>query len=113
MFEDLGKKLGDLAQNMGDLAQVMVKKTGEVAEIASLRTKILAKKKKADDELMALGKAYYEAHKDAADEFADKIVGINDIYNEIAALEDEIKALKEKLPEDEKNFADEMVHDTE
>lgn len=100
MFEDLGKKLGDLAQNMGDLAQVMVKKTGEVAEIASLRTKILAKKKKADDELMALGKAYYEAHKDTADEFADKIVGINDIYNEIAALEDEIKALKEKLPED-------------
>ena len=42
MFEDLGKKLGDLAQNMGDLAQVMVKKTGEVAEIASLRTKILS-----------------------------------------------------------------------
>ena len=39
MFEDFGKKLSVFGQQM-------VKKTGEVAEIASLKTKTLAKKKK-------------------------------------------------------------------
>lgn len=104
MFEDLGKKLGDLAQNM-------MKKTGELAEIASLHTKVLSKKKKADDELTALGRAYYEAHKDDINEFSERIMSINNIYNEISALEEEIRVLKEKLPTDERDAADEIVND--
>ena len=59
MFEDFGKKLSVFGQQM-------VKKTGEVAEIASLKTKTLAKKKKIQDELLALGKAYYEGRIDIA-----------------------------------------------
>ena len=78
----------------------MVKKTGEVAEIASLKTKTLAKKKKIQDELLALGKAYYEEHKDEITEYEDKITAINTMYTELECLEEEMKALKEKLPED-------------
>ena len=93
MFEDFGKKLSVFGQQM-------VKKTGEVAEIASLKTKTLAKKKKIQDELLALGKAYYEAHKDEITEFEEKITAINTMYTELECLEEEMKALKEKLPED-------------
>ncbi|RGD63871.1 hypothetical protein DXA98_13895 [Lachnospiraceae bacterium OF09-6] len=92
MFEDFGKKLSVFGQQM-------VKKTGEVAEIASLKTKTLAKKKKIQDELLALGKAYYEEHKDEITEYEDKITAINTIYTELECLEEEMKALKEKLPE--------------
>lgn len=93
MFEDFGKKLSVFGQQM-------VKKTGEVAEIASLKTKTLAKKKKIQDELLALGKAYYEEHKDEITEYEDKITAINTMYTELECLEEEMKALKEKLPED-------------
>ncbi len=111
MFEDWGKVLEGLAQNVGDIAQKVVKKTGELAEITSLHAKVLAQKKKADEALCALGKAFYEAHKDDMTEFGDRITGINDIYNEILLLEAEIKKLKEKLPEEEKIYADKMDHE--
>ena len=61
--------------------------------------------------MCALGKAFYEAHKDDMTEFGDRITGINDIYNEILLLEAEIKKLKEKLPEEEKIYADKMDHE--
>lgn len=93
MFEDFSKKLSVFGQQM-------VKKTGEVAEIASLKTKTLAKKKKIQDEMLALGKVYYEAHKNEITEFEDKITAINTMYTELECLEEEMKALKEKLPED-------------
>ena len=93
MFEDFGKKLSVFGQQM-------VKKTGEVAELASLKTKAMAKKKKIQDEMLALGKAYYEAHKDEITEFEDKITAINNLYTEMECLEEELKELKEKLPED-------------
>ena len=92
MFEDFGKKLSVFGQQM-------VKKTGEVAEIASLKTKTLAKKKKIQDELLALGRAYYEEHKDEITEYEDKITAINTMYTELECLEEELKTLKEKLPE--------------
>ena len=104
MFEDWGKKIGDFAQTM-------VKKTGEVAEVASLHTKVLARKKKVDDEMQALGRAFYETHKEDAAEFADKIAAINGIYSEIAALEEEIRILKEKMPEADREKADAMEND--
>ena len=93
MFEDFGKKLSVFGQQM-------VKKTGEVAELASLKTKAMAKKKKIQDEMLALGKAYYEAHKDEITEFEEKITAINNLYTELECLEEELKELKEKLPED-------------
>lgn len=105
MFEDFGKKLAKFGQSA-------MKKTGEVAEIASLQTKIMGKKKKANDELLELGKAFYEAHKDESTEFTDRIAAINTLYTEVAALEDEIKVLKEKLPEgDMADAAAEVVND--
>lgn len=93
MFEDFGKKISVFGQQM-------VKKTGEVAELASLKTKAMAKKKKIQDEMLALGKAYYEAHKDEITEFEEKITAINNLYTELECLEEELKELKEKLPED-------------
>lgn len=111
MFEDWGKRLEELAQNVGDIAQSVAKKTGEMAEITSLHAKVLARKKKADDALRALGKAFYEAHKDDMTEFGEQITGINDIYNEILLFEEEIRRLKEKLSDEEKIFADQMDHE--
>lgn len=105
MFEDLGKKLAKFGQSA-------MKKTGEVAEIASLQTKIMGKKKKVNDEILELGKKFYEAHKDESTEFTEDIAAINTLYTEIAALEDEMKALKEKLPEgDMADAAAEVMND--
>ncbi len=111
MFEDCGKRLEELAQNVGDIAQTVAKKTGELAEITSLHAKVLARKKKADDALRALGKAFYEAHKDDMTEFGEQITGINDIYNEILLFEAEIRRLKENLSDEEKIFADQMDYE--
>lgn len=104
MFEDLSKKLSVFGQQV-------VKKTGEVAELASLKTKALAKKKKIQDEMLALGKAYYEAHKDEITEFEDKITAINTMYTELECLEKEYQDLKEKLPEEESIFEEENLTD--
>ncbi len=105
MFEDLGKKLAKFGQSA-------MKKTGEVAEIASLQTKLMGKKKKINEEFLELGKAFYEAHKDESTELTESIAAINTLYTEVAAIEDEIKALKEKLPESEmQEAATEVVND--
>lgn len=104
MFEDFSKKLSVFGQQV-------VKKTGEVAELASLKTKALAKKKKIQDEMLALGKAYYEAHKDEITEFEDKITAINTMYTELECLEKEYQDLKEKLPEEESIFEEEDLAD--
>ena len=104
MFEDFGKMIANIGQNV-------MKKTGEVAEIASLHTKVLGKKKKIEDEFQALGKEFYEAHKDETTEFLTHITAINTLYTEIAAMEEEIKALKEKLPEEEKEVAETVTEE--
>lgn len=105
MFEDWGKKLAKFGQSA-------MKKTGEVAEIASLQTKVMGKKKKVNDEILELGKKFYEAHKDESTEFTEEIAAINTLYTEISALEDEMKALKEKLPEgDMADAAAEVMND--
>ena len=104
MFEDFSKKLSVFGREM-------VKKTGEVAELASLKTKTLAKKKKIQDEMLALGRAYYEEHKDEIVEFEDKITAINTMYTELECLEEEYRLLKEKLPEEEDIFEEEDMPD--
>lgn len=104
MFEDFSKKLSVFGREM-------VKKTGEVAELASLKTKMLAKKKKIQDEMLALGRAYYEEHKDEIVEFEDKITAINTMYTELECLEEEYRLLKEKLPEEEDIFEEEDMPD--
>lgn len=108
MFEDWGKKLSGLGQQVGELGQHMMKKTGEVAEIASLHTRVLAKKKKVQEELAALGRIYYEAHKDEISEFEENITKINNLYIEIADLEEEIRVMKEKLPESAKTASEDV-----
>ena len=104
MFEDFSKKLSVFGREM-------VKKTGEVAELASLKTKMLAKKKKIQDEMLVLGRAYYEEHKDEIVEFEDKITAINTMYTELECLEEEYRLLKEKLPEEEDIFEEEDMPD--
>lgn len=105
MFEDFRKKLAKFGQSA-------MKKTGEVAEIASLQTRVMGKKKKINDELLELGKKYYEAHKDESVEFTERIASVNTLYTEIEALENEIKTLKEKLPSGEmQEAAEEVVND--
>lgn len=89
MFEDLSKMLTDLGNKV-------VKKTGEVAEAATLQAKILGKKKNIQDAYLALGKAFFEKHKDETTEFADEIVKIHNIMKEIEELEAEMKTVKEK-----------------
>ncbi|MGN0354079.1 MAG: hypothetical protein ACI4EI_03265 [Muricoprocola sp.] len=89
MFEDFSKKLTDLGNKV-------MKKTGEVAEAATIQAKILGKKKNIQDAYLALGKAFFEKHKDETTEFADEIVKIHNIMKEVEELEVELKKAKEK-----------------
>lgn len=89
MFEDFSKMLTDLGNKV-------IKKTGEVAEAATLQAKIVGKKKNVQDAYLALGKAFYEKHKDETTEFSDEIVKINNLMKEVEALEAEMKNVREK-----------------
>jgi len=76
----------ELTTSLGNGAKVVVGKTKEYSEIATIKAQITAQKTALSKLYKDLGKAYYEAHKEEV-MFAEKIVAINEVMNKIGELD--------------------------
>lgn len=88
LFDDLGKKLTQKSQDIAE-------KTKNFTEIAKLNSQISDEEKALDKTFQELGKAYFEAHKDDAEEALKGFVeSINSSNEAIAEYKKEIALIK-------------------
>ena len=88
MFDNLGKK-------MGNLAQTAAKKSGELVEITKINFNISSEEDKIKDLFCEIGKSFYEMYienPDASGRFSEQCA-------KIKQYKDNIKVLKEKINE--------------
>lgn len=91
-FEQLGKKLTDAGQGVAQ-------QTKNFTEIARLNSAVSDKERQIEQRYAAIGRAYYEAHKnDAFAESGDTIQEITGLLGEIAKHKEEIKQIRGVAP---------------
>ncbi|MBR0355598.1 MAG: zinc ribbon domain-containing protein [Oscillospiraceae bacterium] len=87
LIEDPGRKPMNARQGAGQ--------TGDQGEVARLGSLIAERKKQLSAQCFALGKAYYQAHReDESPEFADAIAAIGRLFDDIAEAEDELRRIR-------------------
>lgn len=87
-FEQLGKTINDASDNLK-------RKTQNFSEVNSLEKQVNANQGVIQNTYAEIGRAYYEAHKeDAQDVYADQCRVITDALNQIAQLQDQIRIKK-------------------
>ncbi|MCD7841497.1 MAG: hypothetical protein LUG56_03410, partial [Lachnospiraceae bacterium] len=74
----------------------------DTASVAKLKVSISAKEKEIKDSYTEIGKAYYEAHKDAQEDVYDSFIALINAKNE------EIAAINEEISEIQANSADDV-----
>lgn len=87
----------DVKDSLFTAGKEITQKAKDVSEIARLRIDIRTKEDFIDNQFKELGKAYYEARKDAEDvdpEEGNQFIGIEEALAEIARMKDEIQNLK-------------------
>ena len=103
-FNDFLGKAGAFATKAAgkakDMAGVAAVKTKQVSRIAKLNMDISGQKDTIKKAYAALGKLYYEAHHDAPEDILAQVCQEIDVANAaIAAMEEEIAALKTEMAE--------------
>ena len=87
-FEQLGKKINDASDSLKQ-------KTQTFTEVNSLEKQVNANQSVVQNMYTEIGRAYYEAHKeDAQNDYADQCRIITDALNQIAQLQDQIRMKK-------------------
>lgn len=87
-FEQLGKRLVDAGQGVAQ-------QTKNLADVTRLNSSISEKERKVSQLYLAMGQSYYEAHRqDPAAECLQQIEQINQLHEEIAQQQEEIKQIK-------------------
>lgn len=87
-FDEIGKRLSDAGQNV-------VQQTKNFSDTSRLNGSISEKEKQIVQLYTAIGRAYYEQHKDdPSAEQPEQIAQINTLSAEIAQLREEIKQIK-------------------
>ena len=87
-FDQIGKRLSDVSQNVSQ-------QTKNFTDTTRLNAEISEKRRKLPGIYEAVGRAYYERHKnDLNAEERDKIQEINTTFAEIARLEEEIRQIR-------------------
>lgn len=87
-FEQLGKKINDASDSLKQ-------KTQTFTEVNSLEKQVNANQSVVQNMYTEIGRAYYEAHKnDAQNAYADQCRVITDALNQIAQLQDQIRMKK-------------------
>lgn len=85
----------DITEKVGAGSRVVADKAKEVSELANIRAQIVSCDNTLVKNYKALGKAYFEAHKDdLSGEFADVMKNIKDAADKKAALNDLLKERK-------------------
>lgn len=87
-FEQIGKRLTDAGQNVAQQTQ-------NLADVTRLNGAISERERKISQLFLAIGKAYYEKHKDdhSAEEW-EKVAEVNTLYAEIFEDREKIKQIK-------------------
>jgi predicted nucleic acid-binding Zn-ribbon protein len=97
MFQNFGKKIGDLAQTAakksGELAQTAAKKSGEMVEITKLNMNITSEENSIEKLYTEIGKLYYSSIENGTELDA----GVAEICQKIKAHKDNIAQIKEKI----------------
>ena len=87
-FEQLGKTINEASDNLK-------RKTQNFSEVNSLEKQVNANQSVVQNMYVEIGRAYYEAHKDdAQNAYADQCRMITDALNQIAQLQDQIRIKK-------------------
>lgn len=87
-FEKIGKRLSDAGQNVAQQTQ-------NLADVTRLNNAISEKEKRISQLFLAIGKSYYEGHKDdPAAEDMEKIAEVNALYAEIFENREKVKQIK-------------------
>ena len=85
----------DITEKVGAGSRVVADKAKEVSELANIRAQIVSCDNTLAKNYKALGKAYFEAHKDdLSGEFADVMKNIKDAADKKSALNDLLKERK-------------------
>ncbi len=103
-FEDIKQKAvetaGTIADKSVELAKAAAEKTRDLAKIAKLTTEIGIEKEGIRRNYSAIGKLYYELHKDdAEDALSQAVAEITASYEKIAGKEADIEAVRAKAPD--------------
>lgn len=97
-FLDDLKVLGsDLLAKSSVIAKDAAQKAQDAADMAKIKMDIAAREKEIKDIYMKIGKAYYEANKDEASEFAEDVAEITAKYALISELNDKYNMYKEAM----------------
>lgn len=87
-FDDVGKKISDATKEIGDT-------TKNYADITRLNAKINNAEREIDNRMLALGRMYYEEHKNDTEGVAlEQIKAISNLFLEIEKYRTDIKRIK-------------------
>lgn len=97
-FLDDLKVLGsDLLAKSSVVAKEAAQKAQDAADMAKIKVDIAAREKEIKDLYTKIGKAYYEANKEGAVDFAEDVAEINAKFAVIAELNDKYNMYKEDM----------------
>ena len=97
VFDDLKVLGSDLLAKGSVVAKEAAQKASDVADMAKIKVDILAKEKEIKDIYVKIGKAYYEANKEDAEDFAEEIAQITAKLAAVAELNDKYNMYKEAM----------------
>ena len=96
-FWDDIKVLGSEVVSKGSIiAKDAAKKAQNAADMTKIKIEIAAREKEIKDIYMKIGKAYYEANKEEAGDFAEDIAEITAKFIAISELKEEYSMYKEE-----------------
>ena len=111
-FLDDIKVLGsDLFAKGSVVAKEAAQKAQDAADMAKIKVDILAKEREIKDIYAKIGKAYYEAHKEDAEDFAEEVAEISAKFAAITELKDKYNMYKEAMSASKEDSAEEVAED--
>ena len=110
-FDDLKVLGSDLLAKGSVIAKDAAQKAQDAADLAKIKVDIAAREKEIKDIYMKIGKAYYEANKDEAGEFAEDIAEITAKLTSISELNDKYNMYKEAMSASKEDSAEEVAED--
>lgn len=95
LWDDLKIVGSDLLSKGSEFAKEAGQKAQDAADMAKIKLDIAAREKEIKDLYTKIGKAYYEANKEDAEEYAEEIGQINDKFAVIAELKSKYAMYKD------------------
>ncbi len=105
-FDDLKNVGSDLLAKSSVVAKEAAQKAQDAAEMAKIKIDIAAREKEIKDLYAQIGKAFYEANKDEAGEFAAEVAEINAKFAVVNELNARYAMFKDNMSADKETAAE-------